>query len=168
MVINKDDRLFISVLLSCIIINLMACTTERNPCLEPTLAKLNVGCYQYNVDSKTYVDTLLPNSNFVSLDIDSAKYWYWGADKLNKFAIVLSPLRDTTRWTLQVDSGFSKMDTLTFIYERKLKFYSNACGYGYDYRILNVLSTFQNLDSVRIFNADVSTKAGIENVKVYF
>lgn len=164
---NKDHKIYLTVLL-CSFIILIACTTERNPCLEPTLSKLNVGCYQYNADTKIYIDTLLPNANFVSLDIDSAKYWYWGADRLNKFALVLSPLRDTARWILQVDSGFSKVDTLSFIYERKLKFYSTGCGYGYIYTLTRVLNTKQNLDSVKISNSDVTTKAGIENVKIFF
>lgn len=165
---NKGIRHLYCVLFLLPVLFWAACSTERNPCLEPTLAKLNVGCYQYNVASKTFVDTLLPNANFVSLDIDSARYWYYGANGLNKFSIVLSPLRDTARWTLQVDSGFSKMDTLSFIYERRLKFYSNACGYGNTYNLIKLISTFNNLDSVQIFNTDVSTKAGIENVKIFF
>lgn len=144
-----------------------ACNTAvRNPCLEPTVPKLNVGCYQYNAG--TITDTLLPNAVFVSLDIDSARYWYYGADRINKFALVLSPLRDTARWLLQADSGFSRMDTISFVYERKLKFYSNACGYGYDFLLSRVFSSRNNLDSVTIFTKEVSTKAGIENVKIFF
>lgn len=144
-----------------------ACNTAvRNPCLEPTVPKLNVGCYRYNAG--TIADTSLPNAIFVSLDIDSARYWYYGADRINKFALVLSPLRDTSRWLLQVDSGFSRMDTISFVYERKLKFYSNACGYGYDFLLSRVFSSKNNLDSVTIFTKEVSTKAGIENVKIFF
>jgi hypothetical protein len=145
-----------------------ACTTERNPCLEPVVPKLNVGCYQYNPNAQSYVDTLLPNANFVSFDIDSAHFWYWGAKRINKFALVLSPMHDTVRWALQVDSGFAQIDTITFIYNKQLKFYSTACGYGYTYALTQVLSTARNLDSVRISNNAVTTKAGIEHVKIYF
>ena len=145
-----------------------ACTTERNPCLEPTVPKLNVSCLQYNSSTNLYVDTTLPNANFVSIDIDSARYWYWGVNSLNKFQLVLSPLRDTARWVLQADSFYSPIDTFTFIYDRQLNFYSNACGYGYNYALKEVLFTKNNLDSVFIFNKEVITKAGTENVKIYF
>jgi hypothetical protein len=148
--------------------SLFACTTERNPCLEPKVPKLSISCLQYKSEGNTYVDTALPNANFVSLDIDSARFWYWGADDLSKFDLVLSPLRDTSLWTLQADSSFSPVDTITFIYERKLKFISNACGYSHDYMLREVRSTHRNLDSVRIVNNAVTTKAGTENVKIYF
>ena len=123
---------------------------------------------QYKSDGNTYIDTALPNANFISLDIDSARFWYWGADELSKFGLVLSPLRDTSKWSIQPDSSFSPIDTLTFIYERKLKFISNACGYSHEYTLKDVLFTRRNLDSVRILNSAVTTKAGIENVKIYF
>lgn len=151
-----------------LLVLITSCTTERNPCLEPVVPKLNVGCYQYNPNTQTYTDTLLPNANFVSYDIDSAHFWYWGAKRINKFALVLSPLHDTVRWVLQADSGFAQIDTITFIYEKQLKFYSTACGYGYTYALAQVLSTARNLDSVRISNNAVTTKAGIEHVKIYF
>lgn len=143
-----------------------ACTVDRNPCLEPKVSKVHVSCYQFKVDK--YVDTALPNAIFSSLDIDSARFWYWGAKAISKFDLVLAPTRDTARWILQADSAFSPIDTLTFVYERKLKFISNGCGYSHDYLIKEVLSTKQNLDSVRISNNSVTTKAGIENVKIYF
>ncbi|MES2479277.1 MAG: DUF6452 family protein [Bacteroidota bacterium] len=146
----------------------VACTTERNPCLEPKVPKLSISCLQYKSEGNNYIDTALPNANFVSLDIDSARFWYWGADALSKFDLVLSPLRDTSLWTLQADSSFSPIDTITFIYERKLKFISNACGYSHDYTLKEVRSTNRNLDSVRIVNHAVTTKAGTENVKIYF
>lgn len=156
-------------ILCCLAVAFMAaCTTERNPCLEPKVPFLNASCYQYKSDTKTYADTALPNANFVSMDIDSAKRWYWGADALSRYSLVLSPLHDTTRWTLQADSAFSPIDTISFIYTRNLKFYSNACGYGYVYSLVQVLTTQHNLDSVKIANKEVTTKAGIENVKIYF
>jgi hypothetical protein len=144
------------------------CTTERNPCLLPTVSKVFLGCYQYKEDTKTYTDTALPNANFVCLDIDSAKFLYFGAKKLTKFELVLSPLKDTVRWALQPDSSVGAYDTISFVYERKLKFYSNACGYGYEFSLSEILSTRANIDSVSIANKDVTTKSGVENVKIYF
>lgn len=167
--VNKTKIVLKSaLLLSGLFSSFVACTTERNPCLEPKVPKLNITCLQYKSDANNYIDTALPNANFVSLDIDSARFWYWGANSLSKFDLVLSPLRDTAVWTLQADSSFSPIDTITFVYERQLKFISNACGYSYDYLLKEVLSTRRNLDSVRIFNNAVTTKAGTENVKIYF
>lgn len=143
-----------------------SCTTDRNPCLEPNVSKVQVSCYQFK--SGQYSDTALPNAIFASLDMDSARYWYWGAKALSKFDLPLSPKADTARWILQADSAFSPIDTLTFVYETKLKFISNACGYSHDYLIKQVISTNRNIDSVRVSNHSVTTKAGIENVKIYF
>jgi hypothetical protein len=145
-----------------------ACNTERQPCLEPLSAKLNVRCYQHVDSNNTYVDTLLPNVNFVSLDIDSARYWYFGADEQSSFSIVLSPLSDTARWAIVPDSAVTPADTLTFVYDRKLIFLSNACGYSYTYTLRSVLATRKNIDSVFLNSAEVTTKAGTEHVKLYF
>jgi hypothetical protein len=145
---------------------MIACTADRNPCLEPKVPKLKVSCYQYKGDK--YVDTALPNAIFVSLDIDSARYWYWGAKSLSKFELVLSPLRDTARWSVQADSFYAPIDTIMFIYERKLKFISNACGYSHEYMLSSVAATAHNIDSARISNNAVTTKASVENVKIYF
>lgn len=167
--VNRAQILF-KVMLSLLVIfsAFVSCSTERNPCLEPKVPKLNITCMQYKTDANNYIDTALPNANFVSLDIDSARFWYWGVNSLSKFDLVLSPLRDTARWSLQADSAFSPIDTITFVYQRQLKFISNACGYSYDYWLKEVFATNRNLDSVRIFNNAVTTKAGTENVKIYF
>ncbi len=144
----------------------LSCTSSRNPCLEPTVPRLKVASYQFR--GNAVVDTVLPNVIFASLDIDSARFLYWGAKSVSKFDLVLSPLRDTSRWILQADSSFSPIDTLTFIYEPKLKFYSNACGYGYDFELLDVRYTKNNLDSVALKVRSVNTKANNENVAIYF
>ena len=116
---NKTKNLFKYILLlSVFYSSFAACTTERNPCLEPKVPKLSVSCLQYKIEANNYIDTALPNANFVSLDIDSARFWYWGANSLSKFDLVLSPLRDTAVWTLQADSAFSPVDTITFVYQR--------------------------------------------------
>lgn len=153
-------------ILFCFVLQVVACTTSRNPCLEPKVPKLKVSCYQIKDANK--VDTLLPNAIFVSLDIDSAKYWYWGAKSISKFDLILSPLHDTSKWILQVDSAYSPIDTLTIIYTPRLKFFSNACGYGHEYVLQQVLSTHNNIDSIQLTNSEITTKAIGENVKIYF
>lgn len=164
---SKFRQRNIQLIIGCAIaVIFSSCTVDRNPCLEPKVSKVHVSCYQYKIDK--YTDTALPNALFISLDIDSARFWYWGAKTISKFDLLLSPMRDTARWALQADSAFSPIDTLTFVYERKLKFISNACGYSHEFAIKEILSTNRNLDSVRVSNNLVTTKAGIENVKIYF
>ena len=145
-----------------------ACNTDRLSCLEPVTPQLTMHCYQYIDSNNTYIDTLLPNANIVSIDIDSARFWAIGVKEQSQFSIVLSSLHDTTRWAIQSDSAITPIDTLTFIYTRKLNFVSNACGYNYLYDLIQVLSTRHNIDSVAINNSAVTTKAGIEHVKIFF
>jgi hypothetical protein len=145
-----------------------ACNTDRLSCLEPITPQLNMHCYQHVDSNNTYIDTLLPNANVVSLDIDSALFWDMGVKGQAQFSIVLSPLHDSTRWVIQSDSAITPIDTLTFIYNRKLNFVSNACGYNYLYDLIQVLNTRHNIDSVSINNSAITTKAGIEHVKIFF
>jgi len=168
--VSKPQRSLLYTLLSCIAAAVIgsACNTDRPPCLQPLSAQVDIGCYQHIDSNNTYIDTLLPNVNFVSLDIDSARFWYIGVKNVSKFAIILSPVHDTTRWVIQADSAVTAVDTLTFIYDRKLKFLSNACGYTYSFSLKQVLATKNDLDSVAINNSDVTTKAGIEHVKIYY
>ncbi|MCC6186136.1 MAG: hypothetical protein IT256_03180, partial [Chitinophagaceae bacterium] len=84
---NKYICFGMVLLISTTLAVLPACNTVRNPCLEPKVSKLNVACYQYKTDSKTYIDTALPNANFVCLDIDSANRWYWGAKAQSKYEL---------------------------------------------------------------------------------
>ena len=147
-------------------ISIVSCSTERAPCLEPTLAKLNVRCLQWK--NNTWVDTLLPNTNFYTLDIDSATHWYWAAKSQTQFALVLNPNKDTCKWILQVDSAQAIFDTLQFVYEKQLHFYSNACGYSYNYILKTVNSTKHQLDSFKLLSNQVNTKANNENIHLYF
>lgn len=145
-----------------------SCNTDRSPCLEPMVAQVQLAFYKLDTATNTYVDSLLPNANLVSLDIDSAKFWNIGLKGRSKFSILLSPLHDTTRWALQPDSAVSPVDTLMFVYERKLQFVSNACGYTYFYNIKSVATTRHNIDSLFINSSDVNTDAGSDHVKIFF
>lgn len=146
----------------------VACNAERGPCLELLSAQVKLGSYRYVDSSRSYVDSFLPNANFRALDIDSANRWIMGAKGVSKFSLVLSPLRDTARWLVEADSGQRPADTLTFIYLRKLKFLSNACGYSYTYELKQLLATRNSLDSVAINSYEVTTKAGTEHVRIYY
>jgi hypothetical protein len=145
-----------------------SCDVTKNPCLLPTLATVNVHCLRYDAANGQFVDTALVNANFSCLDIDSARFWYYGAKRVSSFSLVLAPQKDTVRWTLQVDSGFSKIDTFYFVYESKLMFYSNACGYSYTYQLKEVPYTRNNLDSCSIINPEIGTKPDVQNFRIYF
>lgn len=152
----------------CFSFGLTSCDVTNNPCLLPTLATVNIQCSRFDAANGNFVDTALVNANFSCLDIDSARFWYYGAKRVSKFSLVLAPLKDTVRWTLQVDSGFSKLDTFYFVYESKLKFYSNACGYSYTYRLKEVPYTRNNLDSCSIVNPEIDTKPDVQNLRIFF
>lgn len=164
---NKQKLFYWTVCAGLVTAVLQACDTERSPCLEPVATYVNMKCYQHIDSNNTYIDSLLPNVNIGSVDIDSARFWVSGLKKTGSFPVILSPLHDTTRWVLQPDSAVTAWDTLTFIYERRLKFLSNACGYTYTYLLQQVTATKYNIDSVAIGNADVTTKAGVEHVKIF-
>lgn len=166
-----SSRIFVPAVLTagiCFFVFGSSCDVAKNPCLLPTLATVNVQCVRLDAGSGKYVDTALVNANFMCLDIDSARYWYYGARRVSRFALVLAPQKDTVRWTLQVDSGFSKIDTFFFVYESRLTFYSNACGYSYKYQLKQVPYTRHNLDSCSIINPEIGTKADVQNVQIFF
>lgn len=166
-----NSRIFMPAVFTagiCFSMLVTSCDVAKNPCLLPTLATVNVQCLRMDANSGKYVDTALVNANFMCLDIDSARYWYYGARRVSKFALVLAPQKDTVRWVLQVDSGFSKTDTFYFVYESLLSFYSNACGYAYKYRLKEVPYTRYNLDSCSIVNPEIGTKADVQNFQIYF
>lgn len=166
-----NSRMFMPAVIAagiCLPVLVTSCDATKNPCLLPTLATVNVQCLRFDANSGAYADTALVNANFMCLDIDSARYWYYGAKRVSRFALVLAPQRDTVRWTLQVDSGFSKVDTFFFVYESKLTFYSNACGYSYTYHLKDVPYTRNNLDSISIINPEITTKADVQNVQIFF
>lgn len=145
---------------------LLACSTQNLPCYEPVTPYVNIQCAQK--DANATVDFNLPNANWSCIDIDSAKKWYLGIKATNKFSIILKPLIDTCRWVIQADSAISPLDTISFIYQSNLHFYSNACGYGYDFTLKDIKFTRNTIDSIAIINTSVSTKANNENIKIFF
>jgi hypothetical protein len=162
------------VLLACI--GMAACKSERDPCLEPKNVTVNLHFYQRLSDTGTvFADTLLPNMMLNPLD-GPAVYTLEGVKGVAAYSIRLSPLADSCRWYLQPDSAqLGKRDTLTFHYERRLHFISNACGYTYYYKLNTVLAsprsladTIHSIDSVVINARDVEADASMEHVKIYF
>lgn len=155
---------------------LMACETGRDPCLQPVNVAVKLRFYQKAADTgAAFRDTLLPNMLINPLD-NPAVYTVSGVKSVSSYNIRLSPLDDVCRWYLQPDSARpDRRDTITFRYERRLHFISNACGYTYYFNLSNVKpsgrvlgDTIHSIDSIVIADRDVNGDAGKEHVKVYF
>jgi hypothetical protein len=160
---KKDGQfLVILFLLSCLWIS---CETERDPCLQPKTVPLRLIAKRPITDSTT-VDTLLPHPIWITVDsLDTLKY---GA-KTSNFSLLLSSITDSCRYALQPDTALVSFDTITFYYDRRLQFISNACGFTYFYTLKTLKSTTHNIDSVKINNADVNQNASTpEHVQIYF
>lgn len=137
---------------------------ERDPCFEPKNIYLSAGAYRTDTGASVR-DTALPN--LILGPVDSVRFLDFDANS-RKFLLFLSPLQDSCRYYLQPDSGVSPMDTLTFLYTRRLEFLSNACGYTYFFNLQQVRHTRHMIDSVRIASFDVTNNASTEHLRVYF
>jgi len=170
--IKGNKRLTIVLLLSLSIVWL-ACTQTRQPCAQPKTVYVNAACYHVVADTNKVAiiaDTLLPNP-IVGV-IDTAGYgvpYYIGYHNVFQFSMFLNPNSDTCRWFINTDSTFtaSSFDTLTFVYNSKLQFLSNACGYTYYYNLLGVTTTKHNIDSVILENTNVTSNVNVEHLKIY-
>ena len=145
---------------------LMACEQERDPCLQPTTAPLRVVAKRPSTDT-TVVDTLLPHPVWLRVDTGLGILF---PKKTSSFSLLLSPRADSSTYAVQPDSAaLGSLDTITFVYERKLQFLSNACGFSYFYTLQRVRSSNHNIDSVKIINREVNLNASSpEHVQIYF
>jgi len=143
-----------------------SCTVDRDPCLLPTNTSLRLGAYQVNDSNNAIIDSFLPKPVWIA--IDSARGIQF-TDKTAKFSLRLSSVTDSCRYALQPDSAIAAFDTLTFYYDRHLQFLSNPCGYTHYFSLKHIRSTYHQVDSVRISNAEVNSDANSpEHVQIYF
>jgi len=144
-----------------------SCDTERDPCLQPVTAYLRVRSMRHVTDTTT-ADSLLPNARWRPLGSDSLVLISFGKN-VSRFSLSLNPEADSARYVIQPDSANATFDTLTFIYGRRLQFLSNACGYTYFYTLRNVVTTFHNIDSLRLKNDEINGNVNTpEHVQVFF
>jgi hypothetical protein len=145
----------------------IACEKERDPCLQPTITTLRFGTYQPADTGSAGRDSVLPSA-IVGL-VDTPVLWFYGF-KSSKFASILSPLTDSTRWYIVPDSNdrINGRDTITFYYQKRLQFLSTGCGYTYYYTLKDVVATNRRIDSVKINSYDVTGDAKIEHVKIFY
>ncbi len=147
---------------------LFACTQERQPCLTPKTASLNLKCVHYLTDTnKTTQDTSLPRAVFIPLTSGQLKSLYYTTSSAN-FTISLSPVADSCSWLITTDSLLQAFDTLNFHYQRKLQFLSNACGYTCFYSLTSATTTNNNIDSILITNPSVTNDVNNRQLKIFF
>lgn len=146
-----------------------ACTQQRQPCLTPKIASMNLECMHFATDtSLTAVDSAPPSPVFVALTNsgpDTIPY-----AKQANFTLSLSSDSTVCKWLFTTDTVNAKasyFDTLTFYYKRNLQFLSNACGYAYFYGLDSVHTTYKMIDSVRITNAGVTNNVNIKHLQVF-
>ena len=163
----------LTLLLAVMFVGSAGCTQEREPCLTPKIASLNIECVHFPTDTATTtIDTLLPAAGFGAVTDSGTRYVIYSPS--SNFTISLSSRVDSCRWLFSTDSaGFTtqQFDTLDFYYQRKLQFLSNACGYTYFY-VLNSVKLLKNaglsaIDSVLITNASVTNDVNVKQLKIF-
>ena len=171
---KKDRNLFTGVILFLLTLGLIACETQRDPCLTPTTVYVRTGVYRLADTGRSVVDSYLVNAILGPADSPGKGYHAGNTNKLYA-EITLNPNQDSCSWYLVPDSSFmQRRDTITFYYYRQLKFISNACGYTYYYAINNVKTagrvfadSIHGIDSVVLSNGTINGNANIENLKIY-
>ncbi len=172
---GKDNKIvslrgLTGLVVLCLCFAIASCTQERQPCLTPKTASLNLVCVHYPADSipsaTSMKDTALPKALFGALTANGAQYVYYKNISSN-FTLSLSPDADSCSWVVSPDSLAHPLDTLNFYYQRKLQFLSNACGYTYFYSLSAVHTTHNNIDSVLITNPSVTNDANTKQLKIF-
>ena len=160
----RKDVLFLAMV-GAFFVLLVACEQERDPCLQPTSVSMRVVAKRPITDT-TVTDSLLPHPIWLRIDTSLGILY---PKKTGQFSLLLSPLADSCSYALVPDSAaINSRDTLTFVYDRRLQFLSNACGFSYFYSLQRVRTSRHNIDSVKIINADVNLNASSpEHVQIY-
>ncbi len=153
----------------CAIMVLQSCTKEeREPCLQPRTTVLRAHTVRRADTGSALKDTLLPNPQLLPLNGGSVQYVFGGIKRLRNFTFSLSNVADSSRWVLRPDSAVAVQDTLTFYYQRQLRFLSNACGYTNFYNLQRVTTTRHAINEAIIVRPDITTDANVENLRIIY
>lgn len=160
----------VAALLALTICLFAACTQERQPCLTPKIASLNLHFVHFTADtaiaSNNTQDTALPSAVFIALTSGGGSGVKYIAPSAY-FTLSLSSVSDSCAWLFGADSTITDYDTLQFYYQRKLQFLSNACGYTYFYALDSVHTSHNHVDSVLITNPSVTNDVNTKQLKIY-
>ena len=149
-----------------------SCTQERQPCLTPKIASLNIRFVHFTSDTATAnfnnaQDTGLPHAQFVAMTgsgLEGRQYTVPTAF----FTISLSPVADSCQWMVRADTVSTRpYDTMTFYYQRQVTFLSNACGFTNFYSLDSVHTTHSSIDSVILTNRSVTNDVNTRQLKIY-
>jgi predicted nucleic-acid-binding Zn-ribbon protein len=163
---TKTLRYILSVcaVIGCIV--WVSCKQERQVCLTPKIAILNLKTVHYADSAATTVsDSGLPAAIFAALTATGTQGLLY--NKQATFTISLSPLGETCQWIFTADTSTHVFDTITLYYERDLEFISNACGYTYFYNIDSVFTTHKIIDSIQVNNTSVTNNVNTQHLQVF-
>jgi hypothetical protein len=141
---------------------------ERDPCLQPRTTVLRARTVRRADTGSATPDTLLPNPQLRPINPGRDQYIFGGVRRLSIFTFSLSNIADSSIWVLRPDSAVAIEDTLTFYYQRQLRFLSNACGYTNFYNLQRVTTTRHAIDSARVMRPDITTDANVENLRIFY
>ncbi len=139
---------------------------EREPCLQPQVMVLKAVTRRRADTGTATLDTLLPFPLARPLS-GLPKQYVYVPGRTSSFSWPLSQVADSCRWSLQPDST-GLLDTLTFYYDRQLRFLSNACGYATFYDIRRVTTTNNAIDSVILMERSVTNDVSPVNLRIYY
>ncbi len=161
-------KYFLFILLALYSFGWIACTQVRDPCLTPKTASLNINTQHLRlITDSAFVDTALPSAEFIPITINANDTIIFPQQA--NFTISLSPDSTICRWSFRTDTAVAAnagFDTLTFFYERKLQFISNACGFTYFYNIDSVQTTRHNVDSVHVLKTIVTNNVNTKQLQI--
>lgn len=154
-------------------ITLYACKKEdeedRDPCLQPRTTVLQARTMRRADTGTALIDTLLPFPLARPLSNVQQQFVYGGVRRIGRFSLPLDQSADSCRWSLQPDSAAGSLrDTMTFHYERQVRFLSNACGYTTFYDIRRISTTTHAIDSIVLQSPSITTDVSVENLRIYY
>lgn len=141
---------------------------ERDPCLQPRTALVRAHAYRHEDTGTAIRDTFLSNPLLLPLTGGSTQYYFGGVKRIAILNFSLSDVADSSRWIIRPDSAVALEDTLTFYYDRQLRFLSNACGYTNYYNIRRVAATRHVLDSAIVARQDVTSDVNVDHLRLYY
>lgn len=143
-----------------------ACSTEE--CLQNSNALPLAGFYDSSQpDRKVSIDSL----EVYGIDAPGDSVLFAGKTAINELYLPFRLNSDTTGYVfryLHKDFAATNLtDTITFIYTRRPRFVSSACGVSYVFDIDSIYCSKNLLDSVTCPSGEVTNMA-IENLNIYF
>jgi hypothetical protein len=143
-----------------LLLAIAACEDETRIC-DQTLS--TVTRIAFKQDSAGVVrDTVMRQVSLYAIGRDSI----YRKTQLNMLFLQLSPVADSSRYHLKVDS-ISVPDTLLFRYKRTPHFISPGCGFSTFYSLDTIISTHHSVDSIRL-NIKEVTSRNDTNIYFYF